>query len=140
MCDRCRELELEVAALRMERDMLLQQREGTQEWLGKLIHGSPIDPAYGQPDPNVVLADRLVEEFPDKKIMAIKELRSRSMTKGSYGDSLGLKEAKDYMDAAYKRKEDRERRQAMNTPQTQTPQTHKAVPAWWETDPNDHPF
>jgi hypothetical protein len=116
MCERCADLELENRVLRAERDMLLLQREGTQEWLGALIHGSPIDPMNGSPDPNRVLADRLVEEYPDKKIQAIKELRTRSGTTGPDGGCLGLKQAKDYIDAAYARAEQRKKDYQDNLP------------------------
>lgn len=114
MCERCLDLELEIIGLRAERDMLLRQRESTKEWLGKLIHGSPIDPMNGSPDPNRVLADRLVEEYPEKKIQAIKELRTRSAN--GNGECLGLKQAKDYIDAAYARAEQRKKDYQDNLP------------------------
>lgn len=105
MCNRCAELELENAALRTERDILLAQREGTRVWLGALVNGTSIDPAHAQPDEVQILADRLVLRYPEQKIQAIKELRMQVQVHGlkEFDQTIGLKEAKDYMDAAYAR-------------------------------------
>lgn len=116
MCDRCAELELENRVLRAERDMLLDQRHATQEWMAGMIHGSPIDPANQAIDPNIVLADRLVEQYPNEKIQAIKELRTQSQTPGAMGGGLGLKEAKNYIDAAYARHADLLKGVSLNGP------------------------
>lgn len=97
MCDRCSDLELENAVLRAERDMLLQQREATQQWLQDTLRGSPIDPG-GNEATLRSKCEQLVHLFPDKKIQAIKELRTWG---AGNGWDMGLKMAKDWMDCSY---------------------------------------
>lgn len=96
-------LRLEVAALRFERDFLLAQRDATREWLGEHIKGTPLNP-----DQSLTLTEyarSLVKSAPrgpghNPKIAAIKMLREYSMTVPSR-TALGLKEAKDMIEAAF---------------------------------------
>lgn len=101
MCDRCMDLELENAALRAERDMLLQQREATKEWLQEALQGSPLHPvntvAASQEELRSI-AERLARMHPQQKIIAIKEMRTWGFASGW---DMGLKDAKDWCDWAY---------------------------------------
>lgn len=101
--DREQELLLQIAALTAERDQLLQEKEGTRAWLGEWLTGSPIMEKVDPDRAYKTLADALVQQYPDKKIQAIKEMRSRSTIIGPAGHGLGLKEAKDFIDQAHER-------------------------------------
>jgi hypothetical protein len=95
--------ELEIIALRFERDTLLAQRDATRAFLGDLLNGSPLDDSKKLTE--YELAVQCVEAYPLQPITAIKELRSRS--RGKFGTQLSgdsgerhfsLKEAKDLVD------------------------------------------
>lgn len=101
---RVAQLEAELTVVTFERDQLVAERNAVRVYFGGTDVGNVLerqaDPANltGRRVTLEEVADRIYAQYPDRKIQAIKELRTAMSQPG--GLSFGLKEAKDAIDAA----------------------------------------
>lgn len=95
-------LRAHVKALEFEVASLIAQRDATRAWLGDTVVARSPLAEHTNPTTVEEKARQLAQQYPEQKIMAIKDLRawSHHPDRGNM-TSLGLKEAKDAMDRAY---------------------------------------
>lgn len=95
-------LRAHVKALEFEVASLIAQRDATRAWLGDTVVARSPLAEHTNPTTVEEKARQLAQQYPEQKIMAIKDLRawSHHPDRGNM-TSLGLREAKDAMDRAY---------------------------------------